>query len=66
MISFSYTQDCAVYGDAPTNATCRLCKEAFLDETPGQTRVYCESCEDYYDAQMMSDIMMDDMQERSK
>lgn len=61
MVSFSYAQDCAVYGDAPTNATCRRCKEGFFDETPGEVRIYCESCEDFIEGQQDKGIKLSDV-----
>lgn len=61
MISFSYTQDCAIYGEEPTNATCRRCREGFWDETEKQTRVYCEGCEDCIESQQDRNITISDV-----
>lgn len=58
MISFSYTDDSTVYADPPTNATCIRCREAFWDETDGETRSYCESCEDFIEGQQDKGIKL--------
>lgn len=61
---FSPYQDCAIYQAEPPTFCCRRCGEVEHHKTANCSEEYCEACEAYWDAQFLSEVLMDDMMMR--